>query len=128
MFNSSFDAIFKIHFQITWLDKNGQRIGDEDAASSKGKVTSIVEPVVNSKRQTRISTLTFVARKSDHNTKRTCQAQNLADTEPNSVDVQIFVDYAPHVTILNNNLPIEEGSSASFKCDAHANPPDLQYK
>ena len=103
-------------------------IGDDDAASSHGVVTSIVEQVENTKRQTRISTLTFVAKKSDHNTRRTCQAQNLADKEPKSVDVQIFVDYAPHVTIHNDINPIQEGNSVTFICEAHANPPQLQFK
>ena len=115
-------------FQITWLDENGQVIGDNDVASSHGKVTSFVEQVENTKRQTRISTLKFVAKKSDHNTRRTCQAQNLADKEPKSVDVQIFVSYAPHVTILNDINPIQEGNSITFTCEAHANPSQLQYR
>jgi hypothetical protein len=110
------------------LDENGQVIGDDDIPSSHGKVTSVVEPVENTKRQTRISTLRFVAKKTDHNTKRTCQAQNLADKEPKSVDVQIYVDYAPHVTIDNDINPIQEGNSITFTCEAHANPPNLQYR
>ena len=114
--------------QITWLDENGQVIGDNDVASSHGKVTSFVEPVENTKRQTRISTFKFVAKKTDHNTKRTCQAQNLADKEPKSVDVHITVHYAPHVTIQNDINPIREGNSITFTCEAHANPPQLQYR
>ena len=103
-------------------------IGENDRSSSHGKVTSFVEQVENTKRKTRISTLTFVAKKSDHNTKRTCQAQNLADPVPKSVSIQIFVDYAPHVTIRNDMNPILEGNSVTFTCEAHANPSELQYK
>ena len=115
-------------FQITWLDDNGLVIGEEDKPSSHGVVTSFMEPIENTKRETRISTLTIVAKKSDHNTKRTCQAQNLADSVPRSVSIQLFVDYAPHVTIRSDTKPIIEGNSVTFTCEAHANPPELQYK
>ena len=110
------------------MDENGQVIGEKDSPSSHGKVTSFVEQVENTKRKTRISTLTFAAKKSDHNTKRTCQAQNLADPVPKSVSIHLFVDYAPHVTIRSDTNPIQEENSVTFTCEAHANPSELQYK
>ena len=103
-------------------------IGDGGRPSSHGIVSSFTEQVENSKRETRISTLTIVVKKSDHNTNRTCQAQNLADSVPKSVSILLLVDYAPHVTIRSDTKPIKEGNEVTFTCEAHANPSDLQYR
>ena len=106
--------------QITWVDGSGEVISDG--------ITTETEDVENTKRKTAISILKFTAKKTDHNTTLTCQAQNSADREPKSVAILLLVDYAPHVTIEKDHSPIFEGEDVTFKCNAHANPPEMSFR
>lgn len=106
--------------QFTWLDGDGSSITEG--------ITSDTEEIENTKRITAISTLKLTVKKSHHNKNVTCQAQNPAESSPNSVSIKLLVEYAPHVTINVDNSPIKEFQPVTFTCNAHANPKDMSYR
>ena len=110
-----------LFLQFTWLDGDGTTITEG--------ITSDTEEIENTKRVTAMSTLKLTVKKTHHNKNVTCQAQNPAESSPNSVSIRLLVEYAPHVTISVDHSPIKEFESVTFSCNAHANPSEgMSYR
>ncbi|KAE8744652.1 hypothetical protein FOCC_FOCC008713, partial [Frankliniella occidentalis] len=78
------------------------------------------------------SVLKVIPKKHHHNTTFTCQAQNQADRTYRSARLQLYVKYAPNVTVTaadsGRGRHIPEGSDVRLHCHADANPPEVRYR
>jgi len=101
--------------EITWFDDNNEVI--EEGVRTR---TELME---DGKRYVTISVLKFVAKTQHHNANFTCQAQNSAIRQPQSVSTRLQVHYPPHVTLTSDQGDfVEEGTQVRFRCEADANP------
>lgn len=105
--------------EITWLDADKMPI-------SSGIQTS-VEKLPDKKRQNTKSVLKLRVLRSHHNTSITCEAQNSAEVSPRSTSVLLKVEFAPWVSLQHTPSQLKEGDSASFQCQASANPDQVSF-
>ena len=109
-----------VYFQITWLDNWNSPI--------KQHIETITETLPDGKRKNTRSILKLVMKKSHHNTSLTCEAQNSAESVPQSTSINILVQFAPSVSLERKPGIIREGDTAKFKCITEANPEEVTYK
>ena len=69
-----------------------------------------------------------VVKREHHNTSLTCEAQNSAESVPQSTKVRVMVEFAPAVTLERRPAVVREGDTAMFRCAAEANPASLSYR
>ena len=109
-----------IYLQITWLDNWNSPIKDH--------IETIVETLPDGKRKNTRSILKLVAARQHHNTSLTCEAQNSAESVPQSTEMKFLVEFAPSVRLERSPAVLREGDTAMFKCLAEANPANLSYR
>ena len=109
-----------IYLQITWLDNWNSPIKDH--------IETIVETLPDGKRKNTRSILKLVAARQHHNTSLTCEAQNSAESVPQSTEMKLLVEFAPSVRLERSPAVLREGDTAIFKCLAEANPANLSYR
>ena len=109
-----------VYFQITWLDNWNSPI--------KQHIETITETLPDGKRKNTRSILKLEMKKSHHNTSLTCEAQNSAESVPQSTSINILVQFAPSVSLERKPGVIREGDTAKFKCLTEANPDEVTYK
>ena len=106
--------------QITWLDNWNTPI--------KEQIQTIVETLPDGKRKNTRSILTLRMRKSHHNTSLTCEAQNSAESVPQSTAVRLSVQFAPSVRLEVEPAELREEDTATFRCVSRANPAAVSYR
>ena len=70
----------------------------------------------------------IMAARQHHNTSLTCEAQNSAESVPQSTEMKLLVEFAPSVRLERSPAVLREGDTAIFKCLAEANPANLSYR
>jgi len=105
--------------EITWLDADNMPI-------SSG-IQTAVEKLPDKKRQNTKSVLKLRMLRSHHNTSISCEAQNSAEVSPRSTSVLLKVEFAPWVSLQHTPAQLKEGDSASFQCQASANPDQVKF-
>ena len=67
-------------------------------------------------------------KKYHHNTTITCEAQNSAESVPQSTSIKLFVEFAPSVTLKKSPAIVKEGDKTQFRCQSHAKPPQVSFQ
>ncbi|XP_012232150.1 irregular chiasm C-roughest protein-like isoform X2 [Linepithema humile] len=106
--------------EITWIDGLGNVL--HRGIKTTKEPYEGHGPLINVR-----SILRVMPRKDHDNTTFTCQSQNAADRTPQNAKLRVEVRYAPKVSLSKIDR-IVEGSELRFKCNAEANPSNLEYR
>lgn len=115
--------------EITWIDGLGSVVTKNAEYKTEPQPDKLV---------TARSILKVTPKKEHHNTTFMCQAQNVAERTYQLAKLQLFVKYAPKVTIKINSVAnppgniwwnqLVEGMEVRISCHVDANPPEVNYR